>query len=110
MSENNNNNVCDVCGSGNGRCGRCGNMCGWNGTHLLRWILGIIIITWVFCLGMRFGQMTAGFGGGYGYGNHMYFRSMPMMGGATWGATDYTVSTQAVPMMQAGTVKVIKSN
>ncbi len=103
-------NMCEVCGSGDGRCGQCGNMCGYGGNHLLRWLLGIIIITWVFSIGMKFGEVKAYMGQG-GYGNHMYFRSsaMPMMGGA-WGNADYTVSTVSAPMMKAGTVQVIKSN
>lgn len=113
MSDNMNNNVCDVCGSGNGRCGRCGNMCGFGGRHILRWVLGILIITWVFSIGMRFGEMKAYLDQtGYGYGNH-YYRAMPMMGGASWstGQSDVYFS-QAVPtapaMMTTGTVKVIK--
>ncbi|KND49856.1 MAG: hypothetical protein AB198_00410 [Parcubacteria bacterium C7867-003] len=109
--QDNQNNRCDVCGSGNGRCGQCGNMCGWRGNNLLRWFLGIIIITWIFSLGMKFGEVKA-YMEQNGIGNHMYYRSgaMPMMGGA-WGNTDFTVSTAAAPaMMKAGTVQVIKAN
>lgn len=108
-----NKNTCDVCGSGNGRCGECGNMCGWRGNNLLRWLLGIIIITWIFSLGMRFGEVKA-YMEQNGYGNnHMYYRSgvMPMMGGASYGAGDFTVSTLAAPaMMTTGAVKVMKAN
>ena len=80
--EGNNQNMCDVCGSGNGRCGKCGHGCGFGGRHLIRWILGIIIITWVFSIGMRIGEMKASmqFGGGYGYGHRM-----PMMYDTTGG-------------------------
>lgn len=83
MSENSNNrnNVCEVCGSGNGRCGSCGNMCGLGGYGLVRWILGILIITWVFSIGMKFGEMKGALEGN-GYGKHMYFRGQ-MMNGAT---------------------------
>ncbi len=104
-------NMCEVCGSGDGRCGSCGNMCGYRGNHMLRWLLGIIIITWIFCIGMKFGEFKAQVYGG-GYGNHMYFKAsgMPMMGTTGWGNVDYTVSTQAVPsMMTTGAVKVIKA-
>lgn len=100
-------NMCDVCGSGDGRCGQCGNMCGYRGNNLLRWLLGIIIITWIFSIGMKFGEMKAYYeqaGYGYGMGGHMY-RAMPMMGGA-----EYTVSTMAAPTVKAGTVQLIKSN
>jgi len=105
--EGNNHNQCQVCGSGNGRCGSCGNMCGFGRHHLLRWFLGILIITWIFSIGMKFGEIKAQLNS-YGYGNH--YRAMPMMGGA-WGNTDavyYTQSAQTVPAMMTGSVKVIK--
>lgn len=107
--------MCDVCGSGNGRCGKCGNMCGFGGRHLIRWILGIIIITWVFSIGMKFGELKASLDQyGYGYDH----RVMPMMysaGAQAWPAGDgnVTFTTSAAPvggMMKAGTVQVIKSN
>lgn len=101
-------NMCDVCGSGDGRCGNCGNMCGYGRNNLLRWLLGIIIITWVFSIGMKFGELKGAMERG-GYGNHMYYKAMPMMGGA-WGSTDYTLSTISAPAVKAGTVQVIKSN
>ncbi len=92
-------NMCEVCGSGDGRCGQCGNMCGYRGNNLLRWLLGIIIITWIFSIGMKFGELKAQmYGGGYG---HMYYKTMPMMG-----AAGYTVSTQGFPaMMTTGAVR-----
>lgn len=109
-----NMNVCEVCGSGNGYCRECGHMCGWRGNNILRWVLGILIITWVFSLGMKFGQMSAYLEQyGYSHGGNMYYRSMPMMN-AGWtgvGPTNFTVSTQALPVnAETGVVKVIKSN
>lgn len=101
---NQNNNVCDTCGSGNGRCGKCGNMCGFGGNHVLRWILGILIITWVFSIGMRFGEIKAYLNqAGYGSYNHKY-KVMPMMGGASYGGnTDTVYFTQsAMPTMMPG--------
>lgn len=71
--EGNNQNVCGVCGSGNGRCGKCGNMCGFGGHHLLRWFLGIIIITWVFSIGVRFGEVKYQLNSYYGH------KTVPMM-------------------------------
>ncbi len=114
--EGNNNNMCDVCGSGNGRCGKCGHNCGFGRGHILRWILGIIIITWVFCIGMKMGEIKAYLeASGYGYSNHYKYRVMPMMGGASFSGADQVYFSQAVPttgavptMMSAGTVKVIK--
>lgn len=110
--QDNQNNRCDVCGSGNGRCGQCGNMCGWRGNSLLRWLLGIIIITWIFSLGMKFGEVKA-YLEQSGMGNHMYYRSgvMPMMGATGLSeAGTFTVSSIAAPaMVKAGTVQ-IKSN
>ena len=116
--EGNNQNVCEVCGSGNGRCGKCGNMCGFGGKHILRWILGIIIITWVFCIGMKFGELKAGLDRYYyGYSSRSV---MPMMYGAqgAWDSGEGNVTfTSAVPatpvqgsMMKSGTVQIIKSN
>lgn len=109
---NQNNNVCDTCGSGNGRCGKCGNMCGMGGNYILRWIFGILIITWVFSIGMKFGEIKAylnqsGFGG-YGHS----YRAMPMMGGVGWSNAQSDVYfTKAVPaaptMMTSGSVRVI---
>ena len=115
MEGNNNNqnrnNVCEVCGSGNGRCNNCGHMCGFGSRHILRWVLGILIISWVFCIGMKIGELKSELmGGGYysGYGNHMIrYGAMPMMYG-TAGAYDdsnVTFTTSSVP---SGTVKIIK--
>lgn len=106
MEGNNNNNMCDVCGSGYGRCGKCGNMCGFRGNHLLRWFLGIIIITWVFSIGMRFGELKAELGGdSYGYGYRSQ-RMMPMMYG--WqGGSGNVLYTQGTPV-ESGTVQIIK--
>ena len=100
------NNICEVCGTNNGRCGRCGNMCGFGRYHILRWVLGIVIISWIFCIGVKFGEFKASIeGSGYGYGyNHM--RISPMMGGATWSNADDTVYfTQSVPATGAVQIK-----
>ncbi len=114
MEGNSNQNACNVCGSGNGRCGKCGNMCGFGGYHILRWVLGVLIISWVFSIGVKFGEIKT-YLNSTGYGNHMYYRSMPMMGGATFsasavGGTEDFVFTQGVPATSAGTIKVIKAN
>ncbi len=116
--EGNNQNRCDVCGSGYGHCGKCGNMCGFGGRHMLRWILGIIIITWIFCIGMKVGELKASLDQSYfGYGHS---RVMPMMygaQGATWsgdqGNVMFTTSSAPASMMtgvKSGTIQVIKSN
>ena len=75
-------NYCEVCGSGmDGRCGRCGHYCGFRGGHILRWVLGIIIIVWIFSIGVKFGELKAYLEGGeYGY-PHMRYNVMPMMYG-----------------------------
>lgn len=97
------NNMCDVCGSGSGRCGSCGNMCGFGGSHILRWVLGILIIVWVFSIGMKFGEIKAyldqaGYGRGY---NHRTY-PMPMMGATGWqGGSDEIYFSQAVPASPA---------
>lgn len=110
-----NKNVCEVCGSSNGYCNECGHMCGWRGNNILRWILGILIITWVFCIGMKFGQLTVFLDqAGYGRGNHMFFKasSMPMMSPSwTEGApASFTISTDGKSGFgEAGVVKVIQA-
>ncbi len=109
MSDNN-QNTCQVCGSGNGRCGSCGNMCGFGRNHILRWILGIIIITWIFSIGMKFGELKAQLdGSGYGYG-YKQMRAMPMMGGASWDQNTVFFSEAGTAIPTSGSVKVIKAN
>lgn len=112
MEGGNNQNRCDVCGSGCGHCGKCGNMCGFGGRHLLRWFLGIIIITWVFSIGMKMGEIKAELGNSYSHG---YGRTMPMMhGGYNSGAGNmmYTVDTTQFGStgVKSGTVQIIKGN
>ena len=88
---NNQNGICDVCGSGYGRCGRCGNMCGFGGRHILRWILGILIITWVFSIGMKFGEINAALEDHWGkQGGMMMYRA---------GAPEWTTATAAGNVM-----------
>lgn len=100
--------MCDVCGSGGGRCGRCGNMCGFGGMHIARWILGILTITWVFCIGMRFGEIKAHLEStGYGYNRHFKIMPGPMMGGANWSTvgSDQVYSSQGV---STGVIKPVQ--
>lgn len=79
---------------------------------MLRWFLGILIITWIFTIGMRVGEMKAGMEGRYGYSH----RAMPMMYGAQggWEEGNVTFTTSAGPMgatgVKGGTVQIIKSN
>lgn len=45
--------------------------------YLLRWVLGIIVILFVFCLGVNVGELTADYRGwdsGYGFGPRMMIR------------------------------------
>ncbi len=77
MNENNNRNTCEVCGSCAGRCGACGNACGFGGYGIVRWILGIIIITWVFSIGMKIGELKGMLeSAGYGKGSHYKYGQM----------------------------------
>jgi hypothetical protein len=76
MSENmKHNERCEVCGSGYGRCGMCGNVCGVGGYGIIRWILGILIIAWVFSIGMKMGELKGYLeSSGYGYGHKQYMK------------------------------------
>ena len=103
-------NMCKVCGSGDGKCGECGNTCGWKGNNLLRWLLGIIIITWVFSIGVRFGEMKSYLEqSGYGRG-HMRYYPGPMLGGSTWETASFTGSTRPAGTVKAGTIELIQAN
>jgi hypothetical protein len=87
MEEQKNNKTCR---EGN-ECEMChGKMHGWFkcGHHhiLLKLILGILILGFVFCLGAVFGRITAGFGHNYNRGNYYmmrggWSREVPMMRG-----------------------------
>lgn len=113
MQENKNN--CQVCGAGEGGyCGSCGMSRNYFGNHILRWILGIIIISWVFSIGMKIGELKAMIETSR-FGNNMMFRTAPTMGWSTAGTMmqDGNVTfTQAVPAtgVKGGTIQVIKSN
>jgi hypothetical protein len=76
------NMVCDCHGCGESRCcggegylrSRCGSYGSYHGGHgILRIILGIIILVFVFWAGVRLGELKAYFGG---YGNHAMFGKM----------------------------------
>lgn len=106
-----NNKTCAVCGAGaDSRCGACGMGRGYMGNQILRWVLGILIITWVFSIGVKFGEIKSMLNAysPYGYGSvHMRGASMPMM---TWTSgvpveKDVVFTTSGVPA--SGAVKVI---
>src|ERR1035437_2102934 len=80
----------------NGMCG-----CAWSGGHhmgfhILRWVLGIIIILMVFGFGVQIGEFKATLeSGNYGYHQMMrYGYAQPV--GVTYGGQG-TVSVQTVP-------------
>jgi hypothetical protein len=101
MDDNKKNDYyCGVCGSGpNGKCGVCGMGRGYFGHSILRWILGIIIISWIFCIGMKIGEWkTEVEFGSSSY--HVYrYGAMPMMYGAQGGQSGnvFFSSAEAVP-------------
>ncbi len=121
MSENMKSNVCNTCGCENGRCGDCGHYCGFRGGSIIRWVLGILVIVWVFSIGMRFGEIKS-----YlemsGFGNsHMQYRTFPgpmqMQGWSTEGGNQVyfsqavpatTVTSGTVTTGSAGTIKVVR--
>ncbi len=98
----------NVCGQGHCGCGN-GMGCGCHGGRhmkycLLRWVLGILIITFVFWMGMKIGEFKGEFEGGYGMhgqrGMMIQYGGAPDMmyrtGAGVSGATGVTV-TPAVP-------------
>lgn len=74
--------ICEVCGTGRDRCVNCGSSYGLGSASIARWILGIIIITWVFAIGMKIGEVRGALEV-FGYGGKHYNSAqyMPMMGG-----------------------------
>jgi hypothetical protein len=66
--ENNNQgqNTCGMCGG----CSHCHG--GHHRFHLLRWVLGLVIILMVFSFGVQIGEFKSAFENGQGYsGGHM---------------------------------------
>lgn len=123
MQENNNGGMCQVCGAGvNGRCGACGMSNRYFGHHVLRWVLGILIISWVFSIGMKIGELQAmvEMNSPYGYGSHMFYRAAPAAMGWSTGSMiapeegNVTFTTSSAPAMmtgvKGGTIQVIKGN
>jgi hypothetical protein len=86
--------------------GKC-NCHGWNGCgghhmgfHILRWVLGIIIILMTFSFGVQIGEFKSALENS-GYGHHeMYYRSIPvgnmMYGGQTGAIPAATVQSSTV--------------
>ncbi len=53
--------------------------CGGHNHHLLRWLLGMLILVLVFWMGMEIGEFKGSLGGeGFGGSRHMRFNK-PMM-------------------------------
>jgi hypothetical protein len=78
----------------------CGAWCGCGHRHLiLRWILGLVILVFVFSFGMRLGEIKAAFEYG-GYGS-MGYSHRSMMRRAYYPAPSYgNVPTDDVPQVQ----------
>lgn len=67
---------CGMCmGSKMGLCGSCGGH--HMGFHILRWILGILVLVMVFSFGVKIGEFKEAFEAGSGY-HHSRFET-PMM-------------------------------
>ena len=87
--------ACQVCGAdgAGSSCGGCGmNRCAF-GHHVVKWVLGILIISWVFSIGMKFGEVKAFLEMNGFYPEHS--KHMPMMYGlrnAEYGDSDVVVS------------------
>ena len=107
MDENKRDN-CDVCGAGPaGRCGSCGMYRNYFGHKVLRWVLGIIIISWIFSIGVKFGELKVMIEQNSPYGHNFMMRVSPPIlysGQAIEGNAGNMMYSQTVP---AGTVKVV---
>ena len=63
--------ACKMCG--HGMCG-----CGHHRHFWLRWLLGLIILAAVFCIGVKVGEFKGEFGRGFGgYKGHQMMRYYP---------------------------------
>lgn len=85
---------CPMCrcmaGKCDGECQHCGGNCHWcGGKHrIIRWVLGILILLFIFLVGVKFGELKSYmYGGGLGMGDYGYYpihRSM-MLNGYVYG-------------------------
>ena len=62
------------------KCGKYGLMCGHR-HFLLRWLVGVVILVIIFCIGVKVGEMKSGFGYGHHYrgGYNMMYGKTPIM-------------------------------
>ena len=91
----------------NGAC--CGMHHGGHKYMILRWVLGLIILGIVFCLGVKVGEFKGGFQGEfYGSGRHMRYGGMMQnnnqyypTGRAMYYQTNSVVPQQVIPATPA---------
>jgi len=69
MAKGKNTCAC-ACGAGCGCAGGCG-----RGYHVIWWVVGIVILVFVFALGVKAGEFRDEFRGAFG---NNYYRSYPM--------------------------------
>ena len=100
---------CMMCNHASGKAcmsGWCG--CGCHRHAVARWVLGILLITFIFCAGFWFGNMAAvfrysGYGDGYGYGMHSrYYPNMMQWNDQGYGYGARTDNTLRGPAMMQG--------
>jgi len=83
----------------NGMCGCVGHHMGF---HILRWVLGIIVILMVFGFGVQIGEFKAAFeSGNYGHRQMMRYGYQPVQ---MYGSQSGGVSTPAPAVLQHGAV------
>lgn len=91
------------------RCMHHGMCCGWHGHggfgwRVLRIVLAIVLLGFVFAFGVKIGELKGAYeyGGGYPFGMHgWYGGAYPMMGG--YYPQGYYQPQQGVPMMRIAT-------
>ncbi len=88
---------------GMGSCGGHGGCChGWGHKSLLRVVLAALVLSFVFCAGVKFGEMKALYGG-WGYERGGYGYPVMMNGGLNYGYGMMRGLTETVPPSQATT-------
>ncbi len=93
MEQNNQHGqcMCDMCKGG--MMGMYGGHRRW---HLLRWILGLVVLWMTFSFGVNFGEFKASIENGgsyYGYGHMRTYGGMPMMYG--YDSTEVPITSSA---------------
>ena len=94
---------------GCGWCNFCSGNCSWGGGHrVIWWIIKILVVIFIFVVGIKIGEFKAEYHNGYRthHGGNMYYmmRGMPYGGGRflPYGGGQTPTASNPVPLQQSG--------